>query len=504
MTSTIGLELRILAVDDRQENLVALEALLAPEATIDLARSGGEALELLLRHDYAAAIVDVQMPEMNGFDLARLMRGAERTKRVPVLFVTAGAFDEAQVFEGYEAGAVDFLAKPVDPHVLRSKVRVFLELARTRAALTRSVAAREQLNEELHQAVADLARANAMLDRLLDHAPIGVAFFDRELRFRHINRAMAAMNGVPPDAHLGRTIPEVLPALPAAEVEELLRRVLETGEPLVDHELHGETPATGGERRWWRETYYPVSVGPSTIGVGVLARDVTLEKRAEELQRFLFGVVGHDLRNPLSAITTTLQLLSKGEPLADRQRGHVERMRRACGRMRRLIDDLLDYTRVRGGGQIPIARARADIAEVIEPVVEEARAASPGREIRVSGAGVGAGEWDAERLRQVISNLLGNALKYGAAGSPVEVAWRGEGDEVVIEVRNEGAPIAAAELASIFEPLTRGAPADDRSGIGLGLFIARSIARAHGGGIDVRSGAGGTTFAVRLPRSAPP
>ncbi|HWO17432.1 MAG TPA: hybrid sensor histidine kinase/response regulator [Kofleriaceae bacterium] len=136
--------LKILIVDDTPQNLVALEALLRrPELEVTSASSGAQALELLLLHEYAVALVDVQMPEMDGFELAELMRGMERTRRVPIIFVTAGARDPYRLFQGYEAGAVDFLYKPIEPQILASKVNVFLELARQRRQLAQAL----QLNE---------------------------------------------------------------------------------------------------------------------------------------------------------------------------------------------------------------------------------------------------------------------------------------------------------------------------------------------------------------------
>src|SRR4051812_2049008 len=124
---------KFLLVDDIEENLIALEALLRRDGLeIVKAQSGQEALELLLVHEFALALVDVQMPSMDGFELAELMRGSDRTKHVPIIFVTAGARDPNRVFKGYETGAVDFLFKPIEAHILRSKVDVFLELARKR------------------------------------------------------------------------------------------------------------------------------------------------------------------------------------------------------------------------------------------------------------------------------------------------------------------------------------------------------------------------------------
>ncbi|HEY0993043.1 MAG TPA: response regulator, partial [Kofleriaceae bacterium] len=136
--------LKILIVDDTPENLVVLEALLRRDGVQLLpARSGAEALELLLVHEVALAVLDVQMPDMDGFELAELMRGAERTKRVPIIFVTAGPRDPQRVFQGYESGAVDFLFKPIEPHILNSKVDVFLELADQRRRATHAL----RLNE---------------------------------------------------------------------------------------------------------------------------------------------------------------------------------------------------------------------------------------------------------------------------------------------------------------------------------------------------------------------
>jgi signal transduction histidine kinase len=136
--------IKLLMVDDTPENLVALEALLRRDGVLPLAaRSGAEALELLLVHDVALAVLDVQMPDMDGFELAELMRGAERTKHVPIIFVTAGTRDPERVFKGYETGAVDFLFKPIEPHILKSKVDVFLELADQRRQVTQAL----RLNE---------------------------------------------------------------------------------------------------------------------------------------------------------------------------------------------------------------------------------------------------------------------------------------------------------------------------------------------------------------------
>jgi PAS domain S-box-containing protein len=494
---------RVLAVDDREENLEALEALLRRDGlAVDVARSGSDALELLLRNEYAVALVDVQMPEMSGFELAKLMRGSERTKHVPIIFVTAGAVDAGAVAEGYESGAVDVLFKPVEPFVLRSKVRVFVELHRQKRALAEAARARAALNEELREAMDEAARSSALLDGMLGAAPIGIAFLDHELRYRRVNEALSAINGLPAAAHLGKRVVELLPGLPSEALEGAWRRVMETGEPLFDFEVTGTTPATGSDRRTWRETFYPVRVHGKIIGVGTIVRDVTPEKRADELQRFLVGIVGHDLRNPLSALTTTVELLGRGEALSERQRALTLRMRSSTERMKRLIDDLLDYTRVRGGGGIPVEPRPMNVAEVLAAVVQESRTVRPDCVIDVRGTGDGRGEWDPDRLRQVLANLVDNATKHGDPALPVQVSWQASGAELVVEVSNAGPPIPRDVLPTLFEPLAQREGAPRRSGIGLGLFIARQLVEAHGGTIAARSDGGGTVFTVRLPRDA--
>ena len=164
---------KFLLVDDVQENLVALSALLEREGLeLHLARSGVAALELLLCHEFALAIIDVQMPEMDGFELAELMRGTERSKHVPLIFATASTQERDRVFKGYESGAVDFLFKPIDPHILKQKADVFFQLARQRQELARQVEEREHLLREMHETL----RLNEMFTAALGHdlrTPLG-------------------------------------------------------------------------------------------------------------------------------------------------------------------------------------------------------------------------------------------------------------------------------------------------------------------------------------------
>jgi two-component system sensor histidine kinase/response regulator len=353
--------IKILVVDDTEENLVALEALLRRDGVQLLgARSGSAALEVLLIHDISLALLDVQMPEMDGFELAELMRGSERTKHVPIIFITAGTRDPSRVFKGYESGAVDFLFKPIDPLILRSKVDVFIELARQRQ-----------------------------------------------------------------------------------ELAQLLR-----------------------------------------------------------LNELFVGIVGHDLRTPLGAMIAGAELLSEAiaEPAAHRT---LARMVAAGHRMTEMIEQLLDLTRARLGGGVGFVRARVfvDVRELVQRAVDELGATHAGRAIRVETVGDCGTTGDPQRLLQLFSNLINNAIVHGTLDGEIVASVVGRERDVMISIRNDGA-VPATILPVLFEPF-RGSHRPQTGGLGLGMYIAREIARGHGGDIRVEStDETGTIVTVVLPRRA--
>lgn len=351
---------KILLVDDIEDNLLVLEALLKrPDVELLKAVSGRQALELLLEQDVALALIDVQMPEMDGFELAELMRGANRTSQVPIIFVTAGMQEQGRVFRGYDAGAVDFLFKPIEPRVLHNKVKVFVELYRQRQNLENTL----RLNEEL------------------------------------------------------------------------------------------------------------------------------------------IAVVSHDLRNPLNLIMMSAALLK--ETAAQPQvQAASDKIERSAGRIVAIINDLLDLSRARLGGGIPVERTSCNLSELTRTTVDELVGADPGRAIQVEYRGDLRGHWDGSRLEQVLSNLVANALHHGEPGTAVTVTVDGRSpNEVVVSVHNAGV-VPRSKMSVLFQPfLTGHAKEKSRDGLGLGLYIVKQIAIAHGGDVSVTSDeSSGTTFHVRLPR----
>jgi signal transduction histidine kinase len=212
------------------------------------------------------------------------------------------------------------------------------------------------------------------------------------------------------------------------------------------------------------------------------------------------GILSHDLRTPLGAITAGAALLALPEDSPQRRTAIVSRIMASAQRMERMIADLLDVTRARLGGSMPLQRRAADLYALSEEVVTELRASQPEAVVRLQASGDLRGEWDGDRLTQVLSNLLGNAIQHGG-GTPVTLTADGDGDSVRLAVHNGGPPIPPDVLPFVFEPLARGHGENSGRSIGLGLFIACAIVSAHGGDIQVSSSAdSGTTFTVTLPK----
>ena len=232
-------------------------------------------------------------------------------------------------------------------------------------------------------------------------------------------------------------------------------------------------------------------------------------RRVDQARDMFLAILSHDLRNPLNSIAMSAHLLPQQCAFNAESTQTAAQISTNAAVMARMISDLLDYTRTRLGAGMPVLPAAMDLGALCRALFDEFRTANPNRLIRFHCAGDLTGEWDANRIRQAVSNLLGNALQHGAENAPIDLTLNGETADVVIAVHNGGPPIPPGELPRIFEPLVRGSSAEhpkhNRPGsIGLGLYIAREVARSHGGEIDVSSSLdAGTAFTMRLPRHRP-
>ncbi|MCP3715447.1 sensor histidine kinase [Paraburkholderia sp. CNPSo 3281] len=235
-----------------------------------------------------------------------------------------------------------------------------------------------------------------------------------------------------------------------------------------------------------------------------LAESVDLfSEQVDQARNLLLGMLGHDMRSPLQTIQVTaayLAALNAGERVSDA----AGRLIRSGARMQSLLDDLCDFNRTRLGLGINVTPTNVDLADVFTDELDRLRAVHPDRQIEMELQGNPQGVWDGPRLQQLLGNLVLNALRYGAPNAPVRVVVTGEEAEVCFEVRNSGPAIERSLLEHIFDPLQRGPDHENRrdgkGSLGLGLYIAREIATAHGGEIEARSDKTETVFAVRLPR----
>ncbi|ACL65490.1 PAS/PAC sensor signal transduction histidine kinase [Anaeromyxobacter dehalogenans 2CP-1] len=351
----------------------------------------------------------------------------------------------------------------------------------------------------------DVTDAQTALERLR-HADelleLGDAFLelDRAWRIVRVNRNQERLSQRSRDTTLGRVFWEVWPELARPESAYWVEyhRVMNERVP-SEFEAYFEPLDM-----WTAVAAYPVTDG----GVAVFFRDATRrmrdEQRLRQAQAFeqqLIGIVSHDLRNPLNAILLGASSLLAREDLSDRNVASIARIRSAAERAARLIRDLLDLTRARLGGGIPVQPRPADLRQVAQQVVDELEPSYPDRPISVEASGDTHGQWDPDRIAQVIGNLVTNALKYGARGTPVAVRIAAEDGEVRLSVHNQGTPIPAETVRTIFEAGGRAAPDPTGRSVGLGLFIVERIADAHGGRVEVHSSEeDGTTFTVWLPR----
>ncbi|MFY2564386.1 ATP-binding protein [Corallococcus terminator] len=453
------------------------------------ASSGGEALALANEHT-DLAILDVRLPDISGLEVCRRLKRAPRTRGMLVLHLSAQAVGPGDRAHGLEHGADGYLVAPVDPEELVAQVHALLRLRRA--------------EREVHALSQEVERQRRLLDMAMASAADPIALFDATGRLLFANQAAYAARG----SH------EVLVSGESLSVREakdsslapfirLMEVALRTGQV----QRGGVTLSTDQGPRHFDFTLSPTLDGDGKVAaLMATSRDVTEERSEEEFREQFIGMLGHDLRNPLNAMSMSAQQLKRKGNLDERQSSLTERILTSADRMDRMIRQLLDFARSRLGGGVPVVASDCDVFDVARRTLEEMRASHPGRMLVLEVVGDGCGAWDLDRLEQAFSNLLANALKYSPVDSPVRMWGEASEREVVLRVHNGGPPIPPEELPHIFTAWRRGSRAVQHeaagySGLGLGLYITRQILLAHGGEVTVESSAsGGTTFTVRLPR----
>ena len=500
----IGRGARILIADDNAEMRSYLRRVLAPHWRVISAEDGDAALAEIRRAPPDLVVTDIMMPGLDGFALLAAVRADERTRELPVIMLSARAGDEARV-EGLAAGASDYLVKPFSARELVARVSSQLAAAAARRAAELHRQTLERARHRAEAAAAELQEAMSLLDATLATVPVGLAFFDRELRLARVNDTLARWNGWDPRRMPGCALADAVPPATYAWLAPRIREAFATGR--ASEPIAHTAPALGapGAPRHWLITFYPVRGAL----VGVLAVDVTDEVRARqalsrtvEYHEKFAAILGHDLRNPLNAILTTAQLLQRRATTEEIARP-ADRIVASGDRMRRMIDQLLDLARVRVTGGLRLQPRPVDLGELCRHVLDELRAGHPGSSLELVTAGNLVGRWDGDRLAQVLSNLAANAIEHGAPSAPVRVRLDGcHPERVGIRIENQGA-IPEPLLPLLFDPYRSAAHRSSKArGLGLGLYISHEIVAAHRGKLTVCSNpADGTCFQVELPKS---
>jgi len=526
----------ILVVDDLPTQRLTVEAALSDvgERIVSVG-SGRDALKFLLENDAAVILLDVNMPDMDGFETATLIRQRNKSANTPIIFLTANA-DEVQAARGYALGAVDYLICPFPPDVLRTKVGVFVALSRAneqvrreaeqRIALTREQTARAAAEEQSAR-LRVLVEIGGVLTRAVDGSP-----FETELLslFVPLLADEAGLvfksNGDSPGSATwfrkdGGDRPGRMPGMPPVALSDAVSAVLDTGRPEKLRDASGGTtgvalPLAGrggvygvlgmiSERRYTNADLELLEVIASRTASVLENRRLyrELQDRDRRKDEFL-AMLSHELRNPLGAITTAAQVLQMGTAAGETVERAGGVIARQSYQLSRMLDDLLEVSRVTTG-RVQLTVEPFDLGELASRAVEALRASGRlnSHEIELQAASVLV-EADIARTDQIITNLLVNAVKYTDAGGRIGVEVGAVGSLAFLRVKDNGIGISADLLPRLFEVFVQGRQALDRAqgGLGIGLALVKKLAELQGGSVDAASsGPGqGSTFTVRLPR----
>lgn len=519
--------INILLVDDEPKNLMALQTVLEnPAYRLVCAGSADEALLALVAEEFALLILDIQMPGMNGFELAQLIKQRKKNARVPIIFLTAYYSEDQHALDGYSTGAVDYLHKPINATILRSKVAVFADMHRKSleavvanrsllAEISHRRRAEERLrefNEDLERRVeartAQLVESEARFRALAENMPhlvweadaAGVATFQ--------NAKWLAYTGLEP-AHAKVGWLSALHPDDEAPMAASWNSARISG---WECDTCCRYRSADGEYRWFR-----VKTAPVRDGNGVIVRwvgtgtDIHEQRQAEEAMRGVdkrkdefLAMLGHELRNPLSAIRHAVEIESDSHHDPESHQWAIDVIDRQSTQLTRMVDDLLDVARI-NRGRIELRRqplelktVLANAVEAVKPLVDDKKhtlviGVQPG--LCIFG--------DATRIQQVFVNVLSNAAKYTKAAGRIEIRAESNSKDAVISITDSGIGLSSEVMPRVFDLFTQAHTSLDRAqgGLGIGLTVAKSLVEMHGGCITVQSEGTdkGATFIVRLP-----
>lgn len=515
----------ILLVDDQPANLLSLKEILRdPELDLVTARSGGEALKLILKQDFAVVLLDVNMPDMDGFETAKLIRARDRSKHLPIIFLTAMYTDDLSAARGYSLGAVDYLFKPYVPEILKSKVAVFVDLynkteeIRRQSILMREMEQREyetRLTEQRQrlEAQAMLMREEHRISRaILEHAPIGIARLDKSHTVLEINEEFARLFKKEREWLLRKDLFAAIPCLQ----EDNIIQALEQQQPFFTEgmKVHTETNQLDDKAgRYFDLALWPIEGRDMRMnGAVLLVVDVTERTRLSQQRDDFVATLAHDLQTPVIASDRALELLQETlqEKLSPEQLKLVSMLRDNNRTLLNMIQSLLEIYRYEAGAQ-PLYFDEVDLQVVVETCVRDLHpiAEKHGIEMRLEvPASTHKVVADPVAVRRVVVNLLDNAIKYTPRGGRIDIIAQNMDGKVSLQITDTGIGISSDALPRLFNRYWHRSDRNlgDRShkqSCGLGLYLCKQIVDAHSGRIWCESQPGrGSSFTIEFPCAA--
>ncbi|HSE98865.1 MAG TPA: response regulator, partial [Blastocatellia bacterium] len=499
---------RILLADDNADMREYIKRILGEHWIVEAVSDGKSALEVARERAPDLVISDVMMPGLDGFELLRELRADPRTRRAPIILLSARAGEESRI-EGLEAGADDYLVKPFSARELIARVGSHINIARIRGE------AQEQVRHSQER-----------LQLTSDTVPALISYIDTERRYQFCNRTYLEWFGLTFEDIIGKYIWDVL----GAEAWEAIRPYMDAAFEGQTADFETEANYKLGGARWIHAVYTPhLGADGRVIGVVILVSDITARRKAEEDRERLLtaervareaadaasrakdeflATVSHELRTPLNAMLGWARLLSSGTLNDETAKRGLKSIEQNAKAQAQLVEDLLDVSRIISG-KLRLNTEPVQVSRVIEAALDSVRptAEAKGVTLQVSldpDAGPVAG--DAGRLQQVVWNLLSNAVKFTSKEGRVQVSLRRVDSQVEILVKDTGQGIDSEFLPYVFDRFRQadGTPTRAHGGLGLGLAIVRHITELHGGSVSVDSpGRGqGATCSVRIPLMA--
>lgn len=504
-------KVNVLLVDDHPENILVLKATLAPlNLNLVEANSGKEALKFLLEQDFAVILLDVMMPEMDGFETARLIREREKSRHTPIIFITAMFLGDADAFKGYSVGAVDYIMKPFFPEIIRSKVSVFVELfnkseeIKQQAEVIRQIQQREyerklfETTARMQAETEQVRTEHRAIRNMVQQAPMGFALLKEDKTLADFNPIFSEQYRLPEEELMGKPLSDLVPWLP-----ESLFTAIDRNEPFHFHRLRLQTE--DNERYCDLATWPILNADGSSNGIIILSVDISERVRLDQQRNDFVATLAHDLQTPVIASDRALSLLlgKTANTLSPDLLNLITMLKKNNQNLLHMIESLLDVYHYEEGARA-LYFDDIDLNLLVTTCVDELTPLANQQELDLSASLPRKrvlARADRTAIRRVLTNLLDNAIKFTPAGGKIEVGLDADDQCAILEVTDTGVGVPAQDLERLFDRYWHGRNHNSyKASSGLGLYLCRQIADAHGGRIECASEVGKmTSFKVYLP-----